>query len=272
MMRTFQFEHYWFVGMLAGLVVVPWGVVLATVPHPLEVYREVGWRPLAVSNLFAVGWGIANVLYGVCVVRIGAALTGAILSGLGVVAGVTMPMVLKGSGKFQDAPDLTSAAGAIDEFLMGRKRLGRWVRIEEAGDTGRLRDHDLYTPAPMRTLPLERRRGHEEVDLGLGAEEIEINARRCYLCNYKFEIDQDKCIHCDWCIKVSPRACIHQLTCLFTDEDGAPTGHVPSATASDATYIWIDSHQCIRCGNCHRACPTYAIPVRKADMVYGPLQ
>ena len=60
-------------------------------------------------------------------------------------------------------------------------------------------------------------------ELGFDKEAIEINARRCYLCNYKFEIDQDKCIHCDWCIKASPRSCIHGLTRLFTDEDGAPT-------------------------------------------------
>jgi formate dehydrogenase major subunit len=183
------------------------------------------------------------------------------------------------SGDFHTGPldvihavaDAKDAAGAIDEFLMGKKRLGRWVEIEEADDTGRLRDHDLYTLAHMRTLAVEERRGNEEVDLGYSPEEIEINARRCYLCNYKFEIDQDDCIHCDWCIKVSPRACIHPLTRLFIGEDGAPTGHIKSATAPDATYIWIESDQCIRCGECHRACPTYAIPIRKADVVCGPM-
>jgi ferredoxin len=181
------------------------------------------------------------------------------------------------SGDFHTGPldvihavaDAKSATGAIDESLMGRRRLHRWVEIQEADDTGRLRDHDLYTPAHMRTLPLEQRRGNEEVDLGYNAQEIEVNALRCYLCNFKFEIDQDKCIHCDWCIKVSPRACIHQLTRLFADADGAPTGHIKSATAADATYIWIESDQCIRCGECHRACPTYAIPIRKADLVCG---
>jgi NADPH-dependent glutamate synthase beta subunit-like oxidoreductase len=184
------------------------------------------------------------------------------------------------SGDFHTGPldvihavaDAKDAASAIDEFLMGEKRLGRWVEIQQTDDTGRLRDHDLYTPAHLRTLPLEQRQGNEEVELGFSAEETEINARRCYLCNYKFEIDQDKCIHCDWCIKASPRACIHQLTRLFTDRDGAPTGHIKSSTAPDATYIWIESNQCIRCGNCHRACPTYAIPIRKADIVCGPIK
>ncbi len=133
------------------------------------------------------------------------------------------------------------------------------------------RSRPLHVPRPMRTLPLEQRQGNEEVELGYDAEELEINARRCYLCNFKFEIDQDKCIHCDWCIKASPRACIHPLTRLFADEDGSPTGHIKSAAAPDATYIWIESDQCIRCGNCHRACPTSAIPIRKADLVCRPI-
>jgi formate dehydrogenase major subunit len=184
------------------------------------------------------------------------------------------------SGDFATGPldvihavaDAKEAANAIDEFLMGERRLGRYVKIEEADDTGRLRDHDLYAPHHLPTLPLEQRKGNEEVELGYGDEEIEINARRCYLCNYKFEIDQDKCIHCDWCIKVSPRACIHPLTRLFTDDDGAPTSYVKTTVAPEATYIWIESDECIRCGNCRRACPTDAIPLRKADIVYGPVR
>jgi hypothetical protein len=63
------------------------------------------------GNLFAVGWGIANVLCGVCYVRIGVALTGAILAGLGVSLGAIMPMVFKGSGLFKSAPDLGTPAG-----------------------------------------------------------------------------------------------------------------------------------------------------------------
>ncbi|NQT16654.1 MAG: FAD-dependent oxidoreductase, partial [Planctomycetes bacterium] len=54
------------------------------------------------------------------------------------------------SGDFHTGPDDVihavadgkEAACTIDEFLMGRKRLGRWVRIEEVDETGRLRDHD----------------------------------------------------------------------------------------------------------------------------------
>jgi L-rhamnose-H+ transport protein len=109
--RRFKFEHSWFVGMLAGLIIVPWAITLIFCPHAFAAYREVGLRVLITSNLFAIAWGVANVLYGVCVVRIGAALTGAILTGLGVCVGVTLPMIVKGTGLFKDAPGLASPAG-----------------------------------------------------------------------------------------------------------------------------------------------------------------
>ena len=111
--RRFQFEHSWFVGMLVGLILLPWGVTLLFGPNAVAAYRSVDPVVLLKSNLFSVSWGIANVLYGICVVRIGMALTGAILSGLGVCVGVTLPMILKGSGLFHQAPDLGSPAGRM---------------------------------------------------------------------------------------------------------------------------------------------------------------
>ena len=50
-----------------------------------------------------MSWGIANVLCGLCFVRIGVALTGAILTGLGASVAVAVPLVFKGSGLFKDA-------------------------------------------------------------------------------------------------------------------------------------------------------------------------
>ncbi len=109
--RKFQFEHWWLLGMIAGLIVVPWTITLAAFPHAFSAYRDVPPSVLIRSNLFAVSWGIANVLCGLCYVRIGVALTGAILTGLGASVAVTLPMIFKGSGLFKDAPDVGSVAG-----------------------------------------------------------------------------------------------------------------------------------------------------------------
>lgn len=162
--------------------------------------------------------------------------------------------------------DAKQAAEAIDRFLTGTRRRESYLAVGVAEETGRLRDHDLMAPSLMPVLPLNERSANEEVELGHDDADTSVNAWRCYLCNYKFEIDQDTCIHCDWCIKVSPRACIHKLTRLFRDEHGAPTGNIKTNSDEEATYIWIDSDQCIRCGACLRICPVDAISLRKVDI------
>jgi hypothetical protein len=111
LMKKFKFEHWWFVGMLIGLVVMPWTITLVGCPHALQSLSNVPMTAILLGNLFAVGWGIANVLCGLCYVRIGVALTGAILAGLGVSVGAITPMIFKGSGLFKNAPDMTSPAG-----------------------------------------------------------------------------------------------------------------------------------------------------------------
>jgi hypothetical protein len=108
-----KFEHWLLLGMFFGLIVLPWSVTLLFCPGALEAYRSVPASALVKANLFAFGWGIANVLCVVCFVRIGVALTGGILGGLGLSLGVIVPMVFKASGLFRNAPDVTSHAGLV---------------------------------------------------------------------------------------------------------------------------------------------------------------
>ena len=111
LMKKFRFEQCWFTGMLFGLFFVPWAVTLVFCPHAIEAYRSVDAGIIIKSNLFSLAWGIGNVLLGISLVRIGASLSFAILSGVGIPLGVIVPMVFKGSGRFQQAADLNSPAG-----------------------------------------------------------------------------------------------------------------------------------------------------------------
>lgn len=167
--------------------------------------------------------------------------------------------------------DGKGAASEIDTYLMGQVRRQTAVRVETAEGTGRVRDYDLLEPVSMSVLPTELRDRVKEVELGFTPLQAELHAKRCYFCNYKFEIDQDKCIHCDWCIRVAPRDCIKRLKTLVYDPDTnvAKYEEVDASKPEEATYIWIDSDQCIRCGNCYGICPVDAITLRKADRCDG---
>jgi sulfite reductase beta subunit-like hemoprotein/NADPH-dependent glutamate synthase beta subunit-like oxidoreductase/ferredoxin len=160
------------------------------------------------------------------------------------------------------------AADAMDLYLVGKKRRHLIMTVNEVvgGESGRLRDHDLVSQPHQTMLAPTKRLTPAEVEQGFAIEAAKTSAERCYWCQFKYEIDQDKCIHCDWCIKAAPRDCIRRVTRLFTNEEGAAVEYVETGLPEEGTFIWIDSHNCIRCGNCFRACPMDAIRATKVTL------
>jgi hypothetical protein len=114
LMRTFQFEHWWFLSILFGLFVFPWTFTLIFYPNIFEIFRDATvMKDLAFASGLALCWGVANLLCGMCYVRIGIALTQAILTGLGASVVVIIPLVIKAPGILGNAPDILSYPGMI---------------------------------------------------------------------------------------------------------------------------------------------------------------
>jgi len=109
--RRLQYEHWAFVAMLIGLVLVPWAVTLIGCPNALAAYRAVPGVTLIKANLFSLSWGLANILGLISFLMIGISLTSGLLIGMGVSIGVVVPMIFKASGTFENAPNLGSPAG-----------------------------------------------------------------------------------------------------------------------------------------------------------------
>ncbi len=162
-----------------------------------------------------------------------------------------------------------AVATRIDTRLSGRTRREEIVTIDPATDTDRRRDWDFIDRQEMPLLPLtERLAGQEvEVEQGLDGSGAEAEARRCYLCNLKYEIDIDGCIYCRWCIDQCPRECIG-LARTIEPGEGYLGETIEWTEHWDKTAgIVIDSSRCIRCGICLRICPTRCIGVRLVNLV-----
>ncbi|MBF0305303.1 MAG: FAD-dependent oxidoreductase [Alphaproteobacteria bacterium] len=157
----------------------------------------------------------------------------------------------------------------IDTWLMGKRRRTQAVRIEPVAGPQRERSFDFITRTHMPTLTLSDRirDAKGEVELGLDEATAKEEAKRCYLCFLRYTIDVDRCIYCRACIEVAPRNCIKMINGVEIKPDGTYGSLAETKDWSKVAAIWIDNNECIRCGNCYRACPVKCISISRCELV-----
>ena len=89
-----KWENTWLIFSLAGLVVAPWVFASLTVPHLFEALARAEFCSLLAAMVFGVGWGVGNVLFGLGVARVGAALGFAIILGMTSAIGALAPLLI----------------------------------------------------------------------------------------------------------------------------------------------------------------------------------
>ena len=93
--RTWKWENVWLVFSLISLAVIPWILAFAFVGRLFETYRALALQQLVIPILLGAGWGIAQILFGVSVKRLGLGIAYAIIVGLGAVLGTLVPLFIQ---------------------------------------------------------------------------------------------------------------------------------------------------------------------------------
>ncbi|MDD5298734.1 MAG: FAD-dependent oxidoreductase [Rhodocyclaceae bacterium] len=159
-------------------------------------------------------------------------------------------------------------ARRMDAWLMGRERRRQVVRISPVAEPLRERAFDFIPRQHMPTLPLEQRtrEAGKEVETGMDDAAARQEAKRCYLCNLRYQIDVDRCIYCRACIEVAPRNCIKLVSGVEIGSDGAYGKLLETKEWNRVGAIWIDNNECIRCGACYVVCPVKCISISRCEL------
>jgi L-rhamnose-H+ transport protein len=92
--RQWKWENIWAVWGVAGMLVFPWLIVFLTIPDAWSIYRTTDTRLFLLLLGFGVGFGLAQVFFGLGIASVGIALNFAIAIGLSTALGSLVPLIV----------------------------------------------------------------------------------------------------------------------------------------------------------------------------------
>jgi len=109
--RTWSWECSWLIFSVVSLALVPCAMAWLTLPHWPAFYLSIGASELLPPFLFGIGWGVAQVLFGLAVVRLGMALGFTLVVGLGTIFGTLIPFFARHEASFTSRGSLMLLSG-----------------------------------------------------------------------------------------------------------------------------------------------------------------
>lgn len=180
------------------------------------------------------------------------------------------------------------AAIGIDEYLRGQKHLEPEIEVEVLSRHRMLADFMKLARPPIPLLPLDRRTGVTEVEIGYDEQSAMQEARRCLRCwiNTIFEglpEDGTECILCGGCVDVCPEDCLKLVPLEQIEFEPQTLGQIQESPrlygielddvraeevgVITGTAMLKDETRCIRCGLCALRCPVNTISMEAYHLV-----
>ncbi|HEV2136702.1 MAG TPA: L-rhamnose/proton symporter RhaT [Terracidiphilus sp.] len=91
--RQWKWENIWSVWSVWGMIILPWALVFATVPHAISFFRETPAGQWWLLILFGIAFGLAQIFFGLSIAGVGIALAFAIAIGLSTAFGSIVPFL-----------------------------------------------------------------------------------------------------------------------------------------------------------------------------------
>ena len=129
--RHWPWECSWLIFSFVSLLIVPCLIATLSLPAWPKLYAQLPISELLPIFLLGFGWGIAQVLFGISVVRLGMALAFTMIVGLGTVFGTLIPLFVVHKGDLPNSNAFTLITGC---GLM-------IVGVIFSGYAGKLREH-----------------------------------------------------------------------------------------------------------------------------------
>ena len=132
-MQKWEWENRWLLFAVSGLLLFPWLIALATVPHLPAVYSESSASVLVKVVLFGLAWGTGATLFGLGISRVGMALGFALILGITASFGSLLPLAVLHPEQLAAKRGLALIAGTV-------VMTGGLILLSIAG---RHREHDV---------------------------------------------------------------------------------------------------------------------------------
>ncbi len=150
--RRWRWGNFWLVYAILSLILVPFALAFLVIPNLAAVYAALPLRELARPFLLGALWGFAQLGAGISVHRLGLAVSGAVLNGIGAAFGTLLPLIFLHREAIFRPSGLLILGGTV-ATLLGACLCGwsGYLREEEAKQKGKGAGFEIEQVAMRQT-------------------------------------------------------------------------------------------------------------------------